>query len=126
MAEEKRCTQLDESPPPSARTRSNAAGRVLSSAETIPDMLFVVPDVCLRAAEGTVVAYIFSRNSRVLFLKRQNKSVNMSPDTAAVPHIRGSAQTAAAAAVTPQPPRRLQLGSMALYFVSLLQTLHNT
>lgn len=128
VAEEKRCTQLDEFPPsPSpARTRSNPAGRVLSSAKTIPDMLFVGADVCLRAAEGTVVAYIFSRNSRVLFLKRQNKSVNMSPDTAAVPHIGGWAQTAAAAAVTPQPPRRLQLGSMILYFVSLSQTLHNT
>lgn len=108
------------------RTRSNAAGRVLSSAKTIPDMLFVGPDVCLIAAEGTVVAYIFSRNSRVLFLKRQNKSVNMSPDTAAVPHIRRSAQTSAAATITPQPPRRLQFGSMILYFVSFLQTLHNT
>lgn len=30
------------------------------------------------SAEGTVVAYIFSRNSRVLFAKRQNKSVDMS------------------------------------------------
>lgn len=113
-----------------ARTRSNAAcgfSHHQSSAKTIPDMLFWSQRLLELSSGNSCNLYIFSRNSRVLFLKRQNKSVNMSDLSryrCRAPHSQISqgdsrrAQTVCRGKLSP-------FNSIVSYLIKLLQTPYN-